>query len=321
MGQILRQAEAVTPTKEPTVTPTLPATMTAVRLHEDRGAAGLRIDTVPVPTARPGEALVRVDAAAITRDELTWPTDRLPAIPSYELAGTVVAAPDASGLQAGDAVFGMTAFDRDGMAAEYAAVPVKRLARRPEGVDAATAAALALPGLSALQGLLTHGRLEPGQRVLVTGAAGGVGALAVQVAGLLGAQVVAVASAERAASVRALGVGEVVHSDQLGSVAPVDVVFDTSGGARLAAAIAATSPGGRVVTVAEEPPADALASAGVEGVYFVVDADPAQLARLAGWASAGDLHVDVRSRFALADAVAAFEGLDGPGRGKVVLLP
>jgi NADPH:quinone reductase-like Zn-dependent oxidoreductase len=298
-----------------------PGTMTAVRLHEDRGAAGLRLDTVPVPDPAADEALVRVEAAAITRGELTWPTDRLPAIPSYELAGTVDSAPAGSGFAAGDRVFAMTPFDRDGVAAEYAVVPVSRLARRPEGLAAAEAAALALPGLSAYQALVTHGHLEPGQRVLVTGAAGGVGAIAVQVARALGAQVVAAASGERLDRVRELGADEVADAADLGRVAPVDLVFDTAGGARLAGAVAVTRPGGRVVSVSEEPPADLLATQGVEGVYFVVDADPEQLERLAGWARDGAVRVDVGSLRPLAEAVSAFEALEGGGRGKTVLVP
>ena len=101
----------------------MPTTMTALRLHEPGGVGGLRLDTVPVPTPGDGEVLVRVVAAAITRDELTWPTDRLPAIPSYELAGTDVTADEPGPWRPGDEVLGMTAFDRDGVAAEYAAVP------------------------------------------------------------------------------------------------------------------------------------------------------------------------------------------------------
>jgi NADPH:quinone reductase-like Zn-dependent oxidoreductase len=300
----------------------VPAAMKAVRLHEDRGAAGLRIDTVPVPTPAADEVLVRVEAAAITRDELTWPTDRLPAIPSYEVAGTVVTAPEGSGLAPGDRVFGMTAFDRDGVAAEYAAVPADRLAALPDGVDVAEAAALALPGLTAYQSLVTHGHLEKGQRALVTGAGGGVGAVAVQVARELGAaHVVGVASPERADRVRALGVDEVVTPDDLPALAPVDVVLDTVGGDRLAAAIRTVREGGRAVSVNEEPPADLVAAQGIEGIYFVVEPDAEQLAQLATWAADGSVRVEVASRVPLPDAVSAFESLEGAGRGKTVLVP
>ncbi len=144
--------------------------MRAVRLHSH----GLRLDEVAVPEPRAGEVLVRVHAAALTRDELTWPTDRLPAIPSYELSGVVEAT--------GEQVFGLTPFDRDGVAAEYAVVPEAVLAPKPAALSHVEAAALPMPGLSAWQGLVVHGGLREGERVCVTGAAGGVGHVAVLLA-------------------------------------------------------------------------------------------------------------------------------------------
>src|SRR5215467_11842288 len=87
-----------------------------VRLHDD----GLKIEEIETPSPGPGEVLVSVHAAAITRDELEWPVDRLPAIPSYELSGVVVGS--------GEEVYALTPFDRDGVAAEYAVVPADALA-------------------------------------------------------------------------------------------------------------------------------------------------------------------------------------------------
>src|SRR5262245_63846211 len=124
-------------------------TMMAVRLLADAGPAGLRVDTLPVPTPEPGEALVSVRAAAITRDELTWPTDRLPATPSYELSGVVTEiGSGVSDLAAGDEVFALTPFDRDGVAADYAAVAASVLARRPRALTHLESAALPMPGLT-----------------------------------------------------------------------------------------------------------------------------------------------------------------------------
>jgi NADPH:quinone reductase-like Zn-dependent oxidoreductase len=130
------------------------ASMRAVRLHDD----GIRLDEIPVPRPTGNEALVRVHAAGITRDELTWPVDRLPAIPSYELSGVVVAiGPHARGFAADDEVFALTPFDRDGVAAEYAVVPADVLAPKPGRLTHVESAALALAGLSAWQGLFDHG--------------------------------------------------------------------------------------------------------------------------------------------------------------------
>src|SRR5262245_31345245 len=124
--------------------------MRAVRLHED----GLQIEELPVPEPKAGEVLVRVHAAAITRGELTWPVDRLPAIPSYELSGVVArVAPDVRDLSEGDEVFALTPFDRDGVAAELAVVPAAVLAPRPQSLSHVESAALTLAGLTAWQGL------------------------------------------------------------------------------------------------------------------------------------------------------------------------
>jgi NADPH:quinone reductase-like Zn-dependent oxidoreductase len=180
----------------------------AVRLHDD----GLRVEEIATPSPGSGEVLVRVHSAAITRDELTWPVDRLPATPSYELSGVVV--------DSGDEVYALTPFDRDGVAAEYAVVPADVLAPKPARLSHVEAAALPMGGLTAWQALFVHGRLAQGERVLVTGAAGGVGHIAVQLARHAGATVV--------------------------ESGPADLVFDTRGGD--------VPAGEQVVTIAEEMP-------------------------------------------------------------------
>jgi NADPH:quinone reductase-like Zn-dependent oxidoreductase len=180
----------------------------AVRLHDD----GLKVEEIETPSPRRGEVLVRVHAAAITRDELGWPVDRLPAVPSYELSGVVV--------DSGEEVYALTPFDRDGVAAEYAVVPADVLAQKPRRLRHVEAAALPMGGLTAWQALFVHGRLASGERVLITGASGGVGHIAVQLARHAGATVV--------------------------ESGPVDLVFDTRGGE--------VPTGERVVTIAEEIP-------------------------------------------------------------------
>src|SRR5215472_10364513 len=157
--------------------------MNAVRLHAPADPQQLVYEQVGTPRPGPGEALVGVHAAAITRDELTWPTDRLPAIPSYELSGVVAeVAPDVAGLAAGDAVYALSPFNRDGAACEYIAVPAQVLAPKPQTLGHVESAAIPLAALSAWQALFDHGQLAAGQRVLVHGAAGAVGSFAVQLA-------------------------------------------------------------------------------------------------------------------------------------------
>jgi len=295
--------------------------MRAVRLHAPGGIDGLSIDEIEVPQPGPGEALVRVHAAAITRDELDWPTDRLPAIVSYELSGVIEdVVDDVVGLAVGDDVFALTAFDRDGVAAEHAAVPAALLAPKPLGLSHVESAALPLAGLTAWQGLLVHGELQPEDRVLILGAAGGVGHLATQLVKWRGAHVIGTASAAAAELARGFGADQVVDpaTPFVGSIEPVDLVFDTVGGEAIAWSADVLRDDGRLVAVAEEPPAG-LAQR-VLATYFVVEPDRDQLVELAKLAADGTLRPAIDSVFPLEDARAAFDRVMASGkRGKVVI--
>jgi NADPH:quinone reductase-like Zn-dependent oxidoreductase len=254
--------------------------MRAVRLTTE----GLKLEEIDTPEPAPGDALIRVHAAAITKDELEWPADRLPAIPSYEVSGEVVAT--------GDQVYALTDFGRDGVAAEYAVVPTKLLAPKPRSLDHIQSAAVPMPSLTAWQGLFDHGRLQAGQRVLVTGASGGVGHFAVQLARHRGADVVAL-----------------TRHDRLQDVEPVDLVFDTVGGDLLARAQA---KGARTVGVATKP--------APPGIYFVVEPNGAQLAEVTKLVDDGELRSEIDSVYPLEEFQSAFDRLSEPGkRGKVVL--
>jgi NADPH:quinone reductase-like Zn-dependent oxidoreductase len=292
----------------------VPLTMEAIRLHAP-GIDGLRHETIETPSLQLGEALVEVHAAAITRDELEWPLDRLPAVPSYELSGVVAAvADDVDAVSVGEAVYALTPFDRDGVAAEYAAVPAATLAPKPSTVSHVEAAAVPLPALTAWQGLFAHGRLQPGERVLVHGGVGGVGRFATQLARWRGAHVVATSSPRAFEEARALGADEVIdgRSEFDNEVSPVDLVFDTVGGELLERASALLADGGRLVSVAAEPPG--------EGTYFVVEPSREQLVELSSLVDAGELRVAIDSTFALSEAAAAFERSLASGKlGKVVI--
>jgi NADPH:quinone reductase-like Zn-dependent oxidoreductase len=203
---------------------------------------------VPRPKPAAAEVLVRVHAAAITRGELDWPEDRLPATPSYEFSGVVAATGlGVDRVQPGDAVYGLSDFDRDGAAAEYIVVPEDVLAPKPEALGHVESAAIPLAGLSAWQGLFDYGSLSRGQRVLIHGAAGGVGGFAVQLARARGAHVIGTASAGNVRTTLELGAHEVVaHPDSRFEdvVDPVDLVFDTAGGERLERSPSVVRPGG-----------------------------------------------------------------------------
>jgi NADPH:quinone reductase-like Zn-dependent oxidoreductase len=296
------------------------AVMLAVRLHAPGDPARLVAEQLPTPRPGAGEALVRVHAAAITRNELAWPADRFPAIPSYEFSGVVAAVgPGVEQVRVGEAVYALGDFGRDGAAADYTVVDAGLLAPKPRTLDHLQSAAIPLAGLGAWQGLFEHGRLVAGQRVLIHGAAGGVGAFAVQLAHWRGAHVVGTASTANLETARALGADQVLDHTTTrfeDAVEPVDLVFDTAGGDRLERSPAVLRPGGRLVSVAEEPP-DA---AGITASYFVVAPNRRQLVELAEAADRGELRPLIDQVFPLGDARQAFERSLGNHRpGKIVL--
>jgi NADPH:quinone reductase-like Zn-dependent oxidoreductase len=297
--------------------------MNAVRLLAP-GAELLTYERIPTPEPGPGEALVRVHAAAITRDELEWPVDRLPAVPSYEVSGVVAeTGPGVEDVRPGDEVFALLSFDRDGAAADYVTASADLLAPKPRALDHVSSAALPLAGLSAWQGLFDHGQLARGERVLIHGGGGSVGALAVQLARQRGAHVTATASPASLDHIRRLGAHEVIDHTRTAfeeATGPVDLVFDTAGGQRLERSPAVLRDGGRLVSIATEPP-DSCTDRHITALYFVVAPNRHQLAELARLADAGALHVAIDRTYPLKQAPAAFERtLDAARRGKVVLL-
>jgi hypothetical protein len=160
------------------------------------GVGALSLTEMPYPRAAQNDVIVRVHAAGFTRGELDWPGtwtdraghDRAPSVPGHELSGVVAELGyGTTGLTVGQRVFGLTAWTRNGSLAEYAAVEARNLAPLPPDVDHTVAAALPISGLTAWQGLFDHGRLTTGQTVLIHGAAGGVGSIAVQLAREAGA--------------------------------------------------------------------------------------------------------------------------------------
>ena len=178
------------------------------------GAAGLTLSDIPHPHAAENDVIVRVYAAGFTPGELDWPgtwtdragRDRTPSVPGHELSGVVSQLGyGTTGLTVGQRVFGLADWTRDGSLAEYTAVEARNLAPLPAGIDYTVAAAVPISGLTAWQGLFDHAGLKTGQTILIHGAAGGVGSMAVQLAHELGARVIGTGrAADREA---ALGLG------------------------------------------------------------------------------------------------------------------
>jgi NADPH:quinone reductase-like Zn-dependent oxidoreductase len=308
------------PTRDRDAEGAMPSTMRAVVLRGTGGIGDLSVDEVAVPEPGADGVVVRVHAAAITRGELEWPVDRLPAIPSYEISGVVVTVVGGERVAVGDEVVALTAFDRDGGAAEYVSVPSDLLAPKPHSIDHTETAALPMGALSAWQALFAHGGLAAGERVLILGAAGGVGHVATQLARWAGASVVAVVSTAKVELARRLGADEVVDRTAPfeETIEPVDLVFDTVGGQTLVRSVTALRPDGRVVSVAEEPPPEVRER--VNSRFFVVEPDGDQLAKIAALVDEGRVRPTIDSVFELADARSAFERSMQPDTtGKIVI--
>src|SRR6516164_9825450 len=255
----------------------------------DAGVAGLSLTDLPYPQPADNEVVVRVHAAGFTPGELDWPhtwidragRDRTPSVPGHELSGVVVELGyGTTGLTVGQRVFGLTDWARNGSLAEYTAVEARNLAPLAADVDHTVAAALPISGLTAWQALIDHARLRTGQTVLIHGAAGGVGSIAVQLAREVGAVVIGTGRAADRETALGLGVSAFLdlQADKLEDAGQVDVIFDVIGGEILDRSAALVRPGGTLVTIARPPtvqPKDGRA------MFFVVEADRSRLADLA----------------------------------------
>ncbi|MFD8459860.1 NADP-dependent oxidoreductase [Streptomyces antimycoticus] len=289
--------------------------MQAITVRDrNAGLAGLSLTDMPYPHAAENDVVVRVHAAGITPGELDWPgtwtdragRDRTPSVPGHELSGVVEELGfGTTGLSVGQRVFGLADWARNGSLAEYVAVEARNLAPLPADVDHTLAAALPISGLTAWQGLFDHGRLATGQTVLIHGATGGVGSIAVQLAREAGARVIGTGrSADRDAAF-ALGVDTFLdlQTEKLEDVGEVDVVFDVIGGDILDRSTALVQAGGTLVTVVMPPkvqPKDGRA------VFFVVEPDRARLTYLATRVRDGRLKPVVGAVRPLTEAPAAF---------------
>ena len=231
--------------------------MQAITVHDRQaGLAGMSLTDIAHPHAAENDVIVRVHAAGFTPGELEWPAtwtdragrDRTPSVPGHELSGVVAELGyGTTGLSVGQRVFGLADWTRNGSLAEYTAVEARNLAPLPAGIDHAVAAALPISGLTAWQGLFDHGRLAVGQTVLIHGAAGGVGSIAVQLAREAGARVIGTGRSSARDGALALGVDAFIdlETEKLEDAGQADVVFDVIGGDILDRSAALVRPAAR----------------------------------------------------------------------------
>lgn len=308
----------------------IPATMKAIRFSTFGGPDVLRLEEVPVPVAGADEVLVRVHAAGVNpgdwqiRSGLAGDRFGLPYIPGWDISGIVACAGEAvTGLSPGDAVFGMTA--NSGGCAEYAVIPAVNLAHKPLSVSFIEAAALPQSGFTAWHALFVQGNLQAGQTVLINGAAGGVGHLAVQLARWKGARVIGSASARNETYLRHLGVDTFVDYTaglQEELTRSTDLVLDTVGGDGKDWLLDALKPGGRLVPIAYghySVDKAAKASVTVQDVQFPLFSS-AYLDELSRLIDGGQLRVTIDSVYSLEETARAHERSESRrARGKIVI--
>jgi NADPH:quinone reductase-like Zn-dependent oxidoreductase len=304
------------------------------RFFEYGDPSVLRIDDTDQPRPGPGQILLRVAATSFNPVDLAMRAGylqqvfpvRLPHTPGIDVAGTVVELGDGVTTPAiGDAVIGFLPMTEDGAAAEFVVAPAALLTRAPSSIPLPEAAALPVVALTAWQALFEHARVQPGQRVLVNGAGGGVGGFTVQFAKQAGASVIATASARSADAVRAAGADQLVDytrvklTDAVGE--PVDVVVNlvTASEPDIAALMGLVRPGGTLVTTAT--PAQDDPDRNVRGIRMQVRSDAAQLAQIVARVDAGEVKVDVSATYPLSEIARVHQsGAAGNIRGKVVLV-
>lgn len=308
--------------------------MKAVRFHDYGDSSVLTLEDVPVPEVGPGQVLVKVTAAGVNPADAAIRAGgmreflpmELPHVPCIDVSGTVVGVgPGVSGWSEGTQVAAFLPINENGSAAEYVLAAADLLAAVPSGVDLVDAAALPAVALTAKQALFKFGRLAAGQRVLINGAGGGVGAYAVQLAHEAGAEVTATASPRSAGRVRAYGADTIIDH----TVTPVVEV--AKGAFNLIVNLVPTSPeetdalaaltGDNGVFVTATTPVSTEPGRGVTASQVSVQSDAGELSDLFDRVAAGTLQIYVSARRPLSELAAVHAELDrGEQNGKTVIV-
>jgi len=307
--------------------------MRAIVQRRFGGPEVLEVAEVDRPLPVPSEVLVRVRAVGLNPVELAIRSGAFPLlgpppfILGWDVSGVVAeVVPGVNRFRPGDEVYGMPFFPRPASTyAEFVAAPSRQLARKPAGISHEQAAAIPLAGLTAWQSLVDVAEVGPGQRVLIHGAGGGVGHLAVQIAKHFGAYVIGTASASKAEFVTGLGADEVIDyaaHDFADVVGDIDVVLEVIGGDYALRSLSVLRPGGWLLTAVERSNlalADQVTAAGRHFAGITVEPDHVGLERLAELVEAGDLRIHVAAAFGMADAAKAHAALAASPQGKLVL--
>ena len=314
----MRQAQTPTPT-----------TMHAVLIRRFGGPEVVEFGELPVPARRPGQLLLKVEAASL--NPVDWKTregkfpavreDKLPFVLGRDFSATVVDSDDAD-FPSGTLVHGLLDSDH-GSLGQYTVAQAGQLARVPGAIDRIAAAAVPLAALTAWQGLFDHGGLQAGQRVLVHAGAGGVGHFAVQFAKARGAHVITTVSTDDVAFAHGLGADEVIdHTRQRfeSVLRDIDVVFDLVGGETQEHSWAVLRKGGILVSTVSEPSKEKAEAIGVRATRYMATPNADQLREIDALIQSGQVRPMVSRKYAVGEAREALRALEeGHVTGKLVL--
>jgi NADPH:quinone reductase-like Zn-dependent oxidoreductase len=310
----------------------IPGSMMAWRVHEFGPPQTMTFESIPRPDPGPGEVLVKVWAAGVgpwdgwIRAGNSAMPQPLPLTLGSDLSGDIEAiGPDVTGLHAGDQVYGVTNPRFTGAYAEYALASAAMIARKPASLSYIEAASVPVIAVTAWQGLFEQAQLMAHQTVLIHGAAGNVGAYAVQLARRAGIQTIATAAKEDLASVLELGADTVVdyQTERFEEAArDVDAVLDLVGGETQQRSFQVLRRGGKLISAVSHPDQELAKRYGVDATFFLVDVTTSRLTEIAGLIDSGALRTRVGAVLSLADARDAhlmLEGMRRAPKGKIVL--
>lgn len=301
--------------------------MKAIRIYKYGASDELKLEETSLPEIGNGHVLVQIYDAGV--NPLDWKIrsgklqniSTLPMTLGQDFAGEVIqVGHEVFNYKPGDRVFG---FAMGGAYAEFASIPERDIARIPDSMDYVTAAALPTPGLTAWQALIEEARIENGQRILIQGAAGAVGSIAVQLAKWKGLEVVATAAVEEFSYLKRLGVDLLIDYktqkfEEVGGMH--DVVLELVGGETLERSYGVVKRGGILIETAAALDERKLKERGIRGVQFLMRPDASQLAKLAQLVHDGVVRPRVSRVLPLSEAGDAQDlSQAGQAHGKIVL--
>ncbi|MDQ6902297.1 MAG: NADP-dependent oxidoreductase [Bacteroidota bacterium] len=306
--------------------------MKAIQMHEFGGPEVLKIEEVPRPAPMADEVLIKVFASGVNpvdtkiragHVQQMFPV-KLPLIPGWDFAGEIEQVGAAvKNFKPGDEVYGRPDLDKNGTYAEFVVVKANLIAPKPKSLGYEKAAGVPLAGVTAWQALFDHGNLQPGQKVLIHAASGGVGTFAVQFARWKGAYVIGTCSEENVDTVKKLGADKVIDYKKVKfeeKLKNLDLVIDLVGGDTQKRSIKVLKKGGTLVTtVAPEMQEEAKAK-NIKLVGFMAKSTPADLEQIAQLIDSGKVQPVISKILPLEQAAEAHRLVeDGHTPGKVIL--